>query len=634
MVAAAPPEQNALAVVQAKCAACHSGAKTNGGLAVDTLAAMLKGGKHGAVVVAGAPEKSLLWERIEKNEMPPANSKLTLSDAERSLIREWIRTLPTSATANAAPVKGRTGNDLDHAALFATKTFAPLDNPPRLWRLSPNIYGDFVRDLTKNRITITQAFSSNGKDGFTDFADGGLVDEPTTVILLRNAASLVDYQTQRPAKEIAAVLGRVPSRPEMQAALRLHFRTVVQREPSAEELERFTVLMAKNIKDAPEASAKMTLAAVYLLPEVVFRLELGQGPADVQGRRRLGQREIAYALSYALTDHRPDAPLLAAADTGKLASREQVLQQVQRLVGDPKTLEAPRGDVPRILRFFREFFGYHAAVDVFKNDKDNPDHVAGALVGDTDRLVRYIYEQDKDVFKQLLTTNQAFVAGGKKATYKSYNLDAQPEQQPVELPKEQRAGILTQPSWLVAKSDNTDNHAILRGKWIRERLLGGTVPDLPITVDAQLPEAPHKTLRQRMEVTQQSYCWQCHQRMNPLGLTFENFDHFGRFRTKELDKPVNASGLVENSGDPKLDGKVDSSLELIRKLADSDKARQMFVRHAFRYWLGREENVGDARTLQDADRAYVQSGGSMKALIAALLTSDSFLYRTVPTAAR
>ena len=56
--------------------------------------------------------------------------------------------------------------------------------------------------------------------------------------------------------------------------------------------------------------------------------------------------------------------------------------------------------------------------------------------------------------------------------------------------------------------------------------------------------------------------------------------------------------------------------------------RQVFVRHAFRYYLGRNETLADAKTLQDADRAYVASGGSFKALVVALLTSDSFLYRS------
>ena len=54
--------------------------------------------------------------------------------------------------------------------------------------------------------------------------------------------------------------------------------------------------------------------------------------------------------------------------------------------------------------------------------------------------------------------------------------------------------------------------------------------DLPIDVDARLADDPAKTLRQRLEVTKQEFCWQCHQRMNPLGLPFEMYDHFGRHR--------------------------------------------------------------------------------------------------------
>ena len=46
--------------------------------------------------------------------------------------------------------------------------------------------------------------------------------------------------------------------------------------------------------------------------------------------------------------------------------------------------------------------------------------------------------------------------------------------------------------------------------------------------------------------------------------------------------------------------------------------------------MGREENLGDARTLRAADKAYVESGGSMNALIVSLLSSESFLYRTTP----
>ena len=99
-------------------------------------------------------------------------------------------------------------------------------------------------------------------------------------------------------------------------------------------------------------------------------------------------------------------------------------------------------------------------------------------------------------------------------------------------------GILTHPSWLVSHSDAMDNHAILRGRWIRERLLGGAVPDVPITVDAMLPDEPKETLRHRMRVTREEYCWKCHQKMDPLGLPFEMYNHIGLYRTQEQRKEV------------------------------------------------------------------------------------------------
>ena len=114
-----------------------------------------------------------------------------------------------------------------------------------------------------------------------------------------------------------------------------------------------------------------------------------------------------------------------------------------------------------------------------------------------------------------------------------------PTNQPASIPN--RKGILTHPAWLIAHAQNLETDPIHRGKWIREKLLAGTIPDVPITVDAVIPPNPHKTLRQRMENrTGDSYCWRCHQKMDPLGFPFEIYDDFGRHRTAEnLEHPEN-----------------------------------------------------------------------------------------------
>jgi hypothetical protein len=94
--------------------------------------------------------------------------------------------------------------------------------------------------------------------------------------------------------------------------------------------------------------------------------------------------------------------------------------------------------------------------------------------------------------------------------------------------------------------------------------------------------------------------------------------------------PLETTGNVFASGDPQLNGPVKGPAEMIRRLAESDRVRQVFIRYVFRYFMGRNETPGDAATLQEADRVYVESGGSFKELIVSLLTSESFLYRTVP----
>jgi len=194
-------------------------------------------------------------------------------------------------------------------------------------------------------------------------------------------------------------------------------------------------------------------------------------------------------------------------------------------------------------------------------------------------------------------------------------------------PEGQRLGILTQPSWLISHSDAMDNHAIHRGIWIRKKLLGGGIPDVPITVDAQLPDEPKTTLRSRMRVTKEKYCWSCHDKMDPLGLTFEMYNHAGIYRTHELGEPVDTSGEIIDSGVPELNGPVKDAHELINRLASSEHVEQVFVRHAFRFWMGRNETIHDRQVLQDAHKAYKGSGGSMNALITSLVTSDAFLYR-------
>ena len=77
----------------------------------------------------------------------------------------------------------------------------------------------------------------------------------------------------------------------------------------------------------------------------------------------------------------------------------------------------------------------------------------------------------------------------------------------------------------------------------------------------------------------------------------------------------------------KVDGKVKDAVEMMHRLGRSDRARQSFIRHLFRYFMGRNEMLSDSKTLIEAEKAYLDNGGSFKALVVSILSSDSFLYR-------
>ncbi len=664
------------------CNACHGPKDPDGDLDLGRLDPNMQ--------AASAARWAMVLDRLVDRKMPPEGEPQP-GDQARMDVTEWIRAEMKRAGKHLARREVYTnGNQVPHDLLFGSGSSAAFDAPARVRQLSPEIYEARSRDVAKDA-QVGQPFSPAGNTTFKDMGTSK-IDEPVTVQLLRDALVMVEKQTSTRIDKGKVIWTGVrefqplfdekspPSDSEIEAAINAQFERVLRRKPTDEERTRFVTLLRQNVRDAGfETGVRYTLAAVFLLPDAIFRWELGEGDVDEQGRVRLAPREIAFALTHALTDRQPEGWLLAEADQGKLGTREGVETAVRRMLGDPKLQK------PRILRFFREYFQYDKATEVFKDGKQFSDHDARVLVEDTDRLIEYILEQDKNVLYQLLTTNKSFVAyktaadtkkkraealakfeADKKkdpkkyenktppklgrSVYESYSLTDFPDRQPTELPAGQRAGILTQPAWLVAWSKSDENDAIRRGKWVRERLLGGVVPDVPITVDAQLPNDPTRTLRDRMQVTRQEYCWKCHTLMNRVGLPFEMYDHFGRFRASEpvLDPeateknvdakgrhlgdvvrnvPVDASGGFEHTDDPQLVGDVNGAIELLRKIAGSERVEQVFVRHAFRYWMGRNETPGDAPSLQAAHRAYRESGGSMQELIVALLTSDSFLYR-------
>jgi len=631
------------------CFKCHGPEKQKGDLRLDNLGAF-------ADAKAQPVWKNVL-EKIALGEMPPEDepqpARLDRENAIASLESALARAgVSGVAAADKLQLPGM-GNYVNHAALFTETAVRKAASPARLWRISPHIFKELVNGLAHK--PLLQAKRNQGGDGLHPalpfmtpahtFRDAALphgFEEATTELLMDMAWQVAGFQLearQRPAAFKAAQTATKPGAAEYQAVIEAQFGAALLRSPAPEEIEQLTALALRTTQDAsPKEALQTVLSAVLLTPEAVFRQEIGGGAADVHGRVLLSNREIGFALNYALRDEQPDAALRAAMQGDALATAEGVRRAALRMLNDDAL------EKPRILRFFQEYFEYTRAPEVFKDALEVKHYLPQQMVEDADKFVLRAVREDRDVLARLLTGDEFFVLASGIPKRQPPEMRARKTYIPIfglpgnwewtgnalKLPAP-RKGLLMHPAWLVAFSDNEKNQAIQRGQWIRTHLLGGTIPDVPIGVNAQLPSDPMLTLREKMKVTREEYCWRCHQKMDALGLPLEQFDDFGRYRTKELDRPVVTAGEIV-TGDPSLDGPVNDPFEYVLRLAAAPRVRQVFVRHAFRYWLGRNETLDDAPTLIDADRAYVASGGSLKALIASLLSSDSFRFRRLPPA--
>jgi hypothetical protein len=230
----------------------------------------------------------------------------------------------------------------------------------------------------------------------------------------------------------------------------------------------------------------------------------------------------------------------------------------------------------------------------------------------------------KDFVKNLLTTTTGFAGCD---SYKIYGLPSDPKSDArLSLPSTERAGLLTHPAFLAGQADFQATLPIKRGRFVNESLLCREVPDVPIDVVAKLPET-ESTVREKLaEHSKNPRCAACHTMLDPMGLALEQYDAFGRYRTTEHGKRIDASGQL--TGAAGAEGPFKDGVELAHKLASSVSVERCVVRHGFQYFMGRPETDFDACAIETAASAYRSGGGDFAAAVTALFTSDSFLQRS------
>ena len=273
-------------------------------------------------------------------------------------------------------------------------------------------------------------------------------------------------------------------------------------------------------------------------PHFLFRWELDGAPSNPKAIRRLNEYELASRLAFFIWSSVPDDRLLDLAAKGAL--RKQLESEVQRMLADSRAEALVENFAGQWLQLRN--------LDIVRPDKNLFPVYTPELREDMRRETELLFV---DVLRgnrpltELLTARYSFVNERLAALYGLPNIQGEAFRK-VALRGNTRAGVLGHASVLTLTSDPDRTSPVKRGKYVLDNILGTPPPPPPPNVP-ELEEAGEikGTMREQMaKHSTNAVCASCHEKMDPIGFAFENFDAIGRYRTEDNGMPVDAGGQL------------------------------------------------------------------------------------------
>lgn len=288
--------------------------------------------------------------------------------------------------------------------------------------------------------------------------------------------------------------------------------------------------------------------------------------------------DTATRLSLAMWDSLPDQRLIEAASAGRLATREQIGAEAQRMLADPRCHA-------KLRLFFLQWLKVERPPDLAKDP--NAFRTFDAATANDLRTSLLLFLDDvmwskESDFRQLLTAEFVYM-NGRLAGYYRQDLPPAADFQKVVFERQQRAGVLSHPYLMAAFAHTAASSPIHRGVFLARGVLGLALRPPPMAIAPLSPDLqPTMTTRERVELqTRAEACQTCHATINPLGFALERFDASGRLRQEEKGRPIDASGSYVTR-DGRL-VKFRGACDLAQFLAASDEVHRAFVEHLFQY---------------------------------------------------
>ena len=399
------------------------------------------------------------------------------------------------------------------------------------------------------------------------------------------------------------------------------------RRPSSDaELDRYVKVLESELA-AGEAFRSAYLAAMTGVMTSKNFYYIIEGDPSLQ-RERINDWELASRLSFFLWSSLPDEPLFEAAGYGELHKPDVLRTQLQRMLADRK--------IHRFVDTFPAQWLQLHRVGMFPPDPElYPDYdkwLEQSMIRETTGVFGELFSKNLSI-REFLSSDWT-VMNSRLAMHYGIDMPVQAGFHRVTLgSKDHRGGVLTHASVLSLTSDGTRHRPVHRGVWVSEAIFGRTPPPPPPNVEPLEPtpsDKPKATIREQLEAhATHATCASCHQKIDPLGFAFDNYDAIGRWRITEKvpgglgdDPPVNASGTLP-------DGRSYGNPEEFKQLlvTDLDRFAEAFVEQLATYALRRVMTIDDAPQIKAIAAASKPSGYQLRTVVENLVMSDLFQRR-------
>src|SRR5262245_27989398 len=371
-----------------------------------------------------------------------------------------------------------------------------------------------------------------------------------------------------------------------------------------------------------DAGIRAGIERVLLSPDFLFRIETEPADAAPGTAYNLPGIQLASRLSFFLWSSIPDDELLDTAVRGTLHEPAVLERQVRRMLGDPRARTA------LVQNFFAEWLQTRN-VGLLTPDLNQKfpwfdDNLRVAFVREMELFLDAQLKEERSIV-DLLTSDKTFLNQQLARHYDVPGVYGSHFRR-VTLTDENRFGLLGKAAVLSVTSYSTRTAPTIRGKWLLENVLAAPPPAPPPNVpalDESGKDGKPRSVREMLEEHRKNpACASCHARMDPLGLSLENFDAIGHWRTTDAGAPINASGVL-------LDGTtVDGPVALRRALVAQ---KQQFVRAVagkmLTYAIGRGLDYYDAPAVRGIARAAAADDYRWSSTILALVKSAPFRMR-------